>query len=460
MHFNLYHWFRAVLFFFILLLLCSIYFNDLLNHPLHMDEHEWVRRGAVFFEKYFIDIDFSERTWKSYEGYDQFMFAQYVYGAWIKYQFKDDLMSVFQQVSYNQGWEGSEGDSALWSDDKWWIRYSNFQNQFSHIPFFYRPAFQLIVLNRYVSVFFAMGILGLMYLIGLRLSNYWVGIFAMIMLAMNSLFYWLMRQAMLEAVPLFFNLLLLWVYLILHQHMSRWRVRLLIGLFAGLAVSSKVTGAIFVLGIFFVETFRFLRIIWGLSLVSLTKPCFLFMQRQLSWLLVALGVLFILNPVLWGNPIMSLQTMVEQRIWHLSYQSENYPQYYHPSIADRLQSIYAMVVAYDAPLSEIRLSIPRWHELRTLFLIIGLLHVTWIVFDKKKLQSHYWAICGLVFLTVYFTLGLFLVVGFDRYYLPLIPFIILVTALGLWTFLHGLADMSTFCISLVRKSFGGISHPR
>ena len=420
---------QKTLFILVFSVISACYFFGLDNQSMHEDEYVWVYRGGRHFQALFLDHDFSDEIWQHYYSYDQPKLAEFAFGAftWLVYQKKPS--QVFTESGFNsQGIEEMEARSS----EVWWVKNQAQDAQKKAIPEEWQKAYQLIVVNRYLSVFFGLGTLLFVFLIGRKIGNFWVGLLSMILLAQHSLFYLLSRRAMADSLLVFLMIGgLYWLFRFLadpkkkkHQILPELKV-INLGLWAGLAASVKLNGFMILA---LVSLVIFLKTLKEIS----KKNYFQKIGRLLKQLgvisIITIGVFISLNPFVWKNPPENIKKMFLSRKEITQEMQKEYSSSSYKTFLSRLQSILGETLLPKIGAHQRMLS---WLPQRTdlMLFIIGILFLIFEVLVK----GHNWqAGVFLIFMigTLFF-MGEYLAVGHDRYFLPIIPYIVIVEAFGL-----------------------------
>lgn len=406
----------------LLVIIGLIYIQDIEDQPIHTDEHAWVQRGALYFESYFIDWNFSASIWQARNAFDQPKLGEMVFGAWTRWWFHQDLDKLFSETDFNQGWDESKPYRGWWTNDKWWIGYSGQYPQQSFIPEKWQPAYNILIVNRYLTIVFSLLTLSIIFLIGKELHNVLSGLIATILLAQTPLYYQLSRLALTDIHLELFILAGLFAFLKLIKNRNSLRWLAFSTLSLGAAVSTKLNGSI--AGI--------LSVIWFLGgyFKSMNHrnivDIFIYLRMTSCLLLGTILIFILLNPFTWPNPLLHTYRMFAWRNFE-AHNFQTYKQntaYY--SVLDRWSALFNQTVL-PAGSYRIFARLPNsWLDFS--LLVLGLLT---IILSLIKTRSKaigpffYW------FLGVFVAMGAYLTVGTDRYFIPIIPYLALIQAFGL-----------------------------
>ena len=298
------------------------------------------------------------------------------------------------------------------------------------------PDNQQLLVSRYsASILFPFSLL-LMFFIGKKIKGDWTGWVAMILYATNGLVLLHTRRAMAESALLFTLLLALWM--LLYCYKNKWLIAIPISL---AFLAKQTTSFLFPAGIFvLILPFREFFSQWK----NMLKNIFLFIT-------VSILIIFLFNPFLWKNPVQSIQAAVEARKGFSLRQSEEInqinPDQYLSNISERFIAIISQTFIAPPAFEDIG----NYHEeieptaisyfnnpLNKLFrgffyggicAILSILGLTITIRNIRGL-SHDSTILLISFALAFLTCFLF-VLPFQRYYLILIPFICLFSAIAI-----------------------------
>lgn len=422
---------KAIFCFFLFISLFYFLYRDSNVYPFQEDEHEFIRRGKYF--ELFINGDFKNPLWQGYESYDQPKLPEYFYGLALHLHGNKDISKYLQVVDFEQRILGAK-------TEKWWIKYSRrVQINIDSLPVSIQEKLRPIVQARKVTVIFSFGSLIIIFLIAFQIRGWLMGVISLVLLWLHPLFQLTSKRAMAEAPFLFFLLLGLffsfWFLDSLYKSQAKRLLlfSLLIGLVSGLATASKLNGGMVLiyflllfLLIFLFTTFYFLQDIRS-NLSSKGKiGSTLSVSVAIIFFLSFLSFVF-LNPFTWSNPWKKSLFMISHRITTAKYQQMTFSE-------DALRSIDRRIIAV---FKEVFLPSGDWHIFKTknfpldltLFLIgfVFLIRSFYRNFSQNKKLDRSFLI--LLWTIVIFTcVMIYIPLNWDRYYLPLVPCIVIVQA--------------------------------
>jgi len=415
-------------------------FKDYKVYRLNMDEHEYVRK-SVYFDL-FRRGNFKDELWQHFDSYDQPKLAEYVYGLALHLAGHRDIARHLAEVDFDQGWTRDKSGEKLWSPDKWWVR---FDGKNLSAPPFDLQKIELICQARKAAILFSFATLVLFFTIGTLYKNWFFGLITSFLLFKNFLFRGCCRWAIGD-IPLIFFLLLtffLCFFFIKFFNKKDYKktliVSVLIGLSAGLAVSTKLNGAMAFIYFFAILLALFVsggyrkvvkRKLAATSLTIVSFVCFL--------------VFFFLNPFLWQNTFKNLLVFPAWRIGVVRVQQRKQPEDILVTLSDKTTAVFENTV----------LSPKSWLFLRSkdrtrnfpldLFLFVGGLVVLGAyfykeVFVKKRPGKNFLVLLWVA--TLFSCVTAYISLNWDRYFLPLIPPIIFVQTIAVFWILS-----SVYCV--------------
>jgi len=420
--------YEIVLFFLVFLVISFFYFSDLEKKQMHSDEHSWIYRGIIGFDLYFMKRDFKNPLWQEYFGYDQPKLGEFIYGAFNWGMYGKDTNNVLQKTDFTQGLK--ENDlRKFWSKGLWWIDYEG-ENQLSKIPEKWKDAYMIKVKNRYVGVLFGLGVFVWVFLIGRLISGYWVGLISMILLAQNSLVFKEFRFAMVDSILLFFIFGTIYWFMILRSKKfqdkrKRILIVLLCGLFSGSAASVKLNGFMVLILIGLWQVLNYIYALFRGTTERLIKEMKL-LGEVMVISVINLLMFYILNPYIWKNPIDKFFSMIIRRVNILKIFRYIFPEESYSSFWESIRAIFGEIVWAGG---EYNFFNNRSLQLIDVILfILGLNYLIYFSFKKKDLVVKMFLF---FFLGILVIMGNYLTINWERYFLPIMPFIAIIEGIGL-----------------------------
>lgn len=316
------------------------------------------------------------------------------------------------------------------------------------------PSAALLAVSRVPSALLLAAGVVLMFALGGALGGRPVGYFASLYYALNPVLLLNGRRAMMEGSLTAFTLLtvLAGVWLLRER---RWRMALLLGAAAGLALASKHTAAFTVIAVFGAAALYPL-VAWIMEKFqpadrSVGSRRAVTLQTYILLLIagvIALAVFYALNPAWWGDPVARLQTVLDLRADLLAGQTAafggyagaadalggffrqvfvNLPQYYELPVWG--EYLAGQIAAYEAsPWRGVSLGGSLAGGI-----VLGLLTLAggWALLRGGSAPGATRWLVGLWALAMLATTALLTPLEWQRYYLPAYPVVGLLAALGL-----------------------------
>jgi len=298
----------------------------------------------------------------------------------------------------------------------------------------------LVVARLSVAFLFPFSLL-LLYLIGLKLQGRFLGIAAVLLFSFHPLILLHTRRAMAEGVLIFTVLLVLYTLFYAERH------PFLAGLAVALAFNAKHSAALLLpIGLFaagwtsWSSHTRFGQIVSNL------------MRFTVGFILITL----LLNPYLWRNPFSAIQTALVQRNALLERQLDDFMHIAPAQVLDGpgkraavaaaqvfiAPPVFAEVgnyaefteateTAYLESSSSQTGRQPWWAGLLIGISLLGLMYSFRVAIEKHNPLRRDYVIFLLSFLSISIGTASLVHLAWQRYYLPLVPFIALLAGLGL-----------------------------
>lgn len=417
---------KFIVLFLIIIITALIYSHKITQQPLHVDEHAWIRRGGMFFQAYFIDHNFSEDIWQNnYASYDQAKLPELLYGVWTTLIYKQKPQDLFLKTNFNQG-HIEATSKGWWTSDKWWIKYSDVENISNIIEPQYISALNIIFTNRYFSTIFALLTLVIIFNIGNSLHSYQLGVISTLLLAQHQLFFKMATLALADSILLFFLMLSLCTQIKIAKDKKPNSLinNLKSGIIGGLAFSSKLNGLIATATII---TIKFIQYIYKTINSKNTQIKYLFSIIIVST--ITLLIFISTNPFTWPSPIKNTVIMMQYRKIQAEHFSKRIPKIAYDTPIIRATEIIKNTLL---PSGEY-VSIKYFPIINIILFGIGLISIIQKIYKKRSKSQ-------LIFIfhaiTLFIAMTQYLRVGIDRYFLPIIPYIIIIQAWGIITIIN------------------------
>lgn len=399
--------------------------NGLIRMPIHIDEHEWIRRGIYLFDAGFIRRDYADPIWTDFISIDQTTLGEYLYGFWTMAVYRRNPVTLMRELAFNDTYGGTYSDSYgdLWNPRAWWIGYAQIPNPDSYLPESYRAAFRIIVVNRFLSALFFIGtavcVFGMIHL----LYGFTPAVIGTILYTSMPMHTPHSRQAMLGSIITFFIALTAYVFIRAHPGRPHWKRYILpLGIGAGAAAATRIDGFAVIIVI---------AVICGIEgLRALRTPARAGVRNAVLTALPAAVlcalVVYVLNPFLWRNPVANLLTVYEAR---QTYTVHVLAQKLTPQLATRGigQQFYTVARHMVLPFAG-----SRYWPVALLGIITfsaGILSLARTVRRMPAYDSR--TRLSLFALGLYVCMSLYISVNYSRYYLPILPFSAVIHTAGI-----------------------------
>ena len=397
------------------------YFSQVESHNLAADEHEYIRKSE-YFDLFFLKRDFTHPAWKHLDAYDQTKLGEYFYGlAQYLAGFKD-IQKAQKEAAFNQGWvRSTDAYSQLWKPDKWWIRLSG--KPLKTVQGISPEAFKMILAGRYLAVVFGLLTLGVCFWVMRELTNWFWSLLTVIFIASHPLFYQSAFEAIGDIILLFFLTLGLLLAIFWQRALFSGNRRLFIFLTIGVGINSALAWAAKLNGFMNLIFFNVLLGVIYLLLIFFKKRKFSGQLMRLGFAALIVNALagfifYILHPYLWRNFFKGLIQMTQWRIWITARFRLN-ETYNIGSFSDKIMIIYRAIF------------FENW--LLLLLFLIGFGLLGWQAAKGLKKREFKTEMTIIVHGLVTWLLVLaYVVVNFERYFLPVLPLVIIYQVLGGW----------------------------
>jgi|SRR5271157_1785774 len=409
------------LFYFFVLILTIMYLGGIQSVPFHPDESTAIFMSTdfeTFFTKpslLFWNPNNEQDLHQHYRELDA-PISRYLigFGRWIT-----GLPATTNDWNWSASWEKNQQSGAL-------------------------PSARLLLVSRLsVAVLFPFSLL-LLFEVVRKIGNNFIAWTTVILFAFNALILLHTRRAMSESALVFTTILSIWSFVKFNKY--PW----LIAIPVTLAFNAKQSaGVLALVGI--------LTVIW----ISFQKqrPKINIARNLVLYLILFLGITLLLNPFLWSNPIrativaiQSRQNLLEQQIATLA--SVN-PEKLLPTIPIRFEALLTQLYFTTPAIADVANYLQQTHTAETLYLsnplnhlfrdiaggaillILTLLGLSYSALNiiKAKGQTRELSLLTLAGIAQFLGLGLVVSLPYQRYCLPMVPFVCIWCAMGLNLFL-------------------------
>jgi len=389
----------------------------------YWDEFAWV--GRSYFFDLFIRADFDNMAWRGYESYDQPKLAEYAYGAWL-YPWYLRERGVKSLDSYRQFLAKHHlyGAEAEIQEKEFNDNYEYFDYLDDYVAKYRQDALEVIYQARKLNVWLLAASAVAVYLVAGELMGVFWAVVTAIIYGFNAL---LINVGLVAHSEALFLLLFNAAIFFLSRYFSRDHQDICLWIFsvlAGLCMSTKLNGVILLI---------FLWLDGGLFWALFKKRQFYWIRLLLSTLIA--GVVFVsLNPFVYSNPVQKTLDMFRWRMTAARDQAERFVDVSLRSSRQRILRIGTNFYGYKNRdyyngnyLFDGVLAQNFFTKCYGYLLIMGAIDwgQRWL---RKKKEVVVLVFC-LVFLVA--TMSVYLVLDWDRYYVPLLLFVNLLQISGL-----------------------------
>lgn len=381
----------------------------------HGDENHWLINSNRYFKLFFIDKALNSKQWKEFSAYDQPPVGKYIIGLIL---FIAGDKDEIKQLEHTSLWDFSK--SLDW----------NITN--GNIP----PERLLSIVRLTMALFGAFTCL-LIYYVGRQVFSLKTGIIASLLLAYNPLMVTYSRRAMVDAPLLFFLtanvILIIFFYRAFLQQKSfnAFVFAALIGINAALAVGVKLYGG---LAIVIFVIFCLLLII----ITSISRQSFANRLKMIKTIVCSLiisifitGVVFIgMNPYLYSNPLKRMTKMIKHRTLVVQRQQKDNPKAALTSLVKKSNSIVKRTLF---PGNYVILGSILKIPIDFCLFILGLIMLLYLE-NKHLIQNRMPSLKTIVilwFIAIFVGTLAWIPLDWDRYYLPVIPCIVMMVGYGI-----------------------------
>jgi 4-amino-4-deoxy-L-arabinose transferase-like glycosyltransferase len=369
----------------------------------HGDESEWISDG-IKAANLIMKGDFSNIFWFSGPDWYQAPVPKYILGFWLR------IFGISSgEWRYWPGLPASRGNFSI-------------------------PPQTVLGLARIPAAIFGALTCALTFFVGKHLAAKSVGIFSSLLLLSEPLFLLSSRRAMADTPALFFGVLGVYIYIYWHQQgkYSRysWFWVTLLGGELAVAVATKYSFFTLIILILSIELIILARHIWKSQRITLGRIFKHLILFLVSFILVSV----IVNPYLWPSPIAQILRLIkawgstEVAVWWTFpsisatgatfiaglFNSIFFPLFMGLTIGDA-----AFTWQFPGTYSTISISIFFFIGLATLFRL------------RHRGFGFSFALLSMWLATYFVFLSLSLRAYFDRYFLPLLPGLSIIAAIGL-----------------------------
>ena len=281
---------------------------------------------------------------------------------------------------------------------------------------------------RLVAVLFSVMTLGIVIIIGMFIDNVVTGLLAATLYLTNPAFLTCMVRAMGDPILIFFMTIHVFLSILIamrffkHTSVAVPILAILSGIVSGLAMSTKLNGALLLISFWLVIAVLYEKRIIADALqviVALTIS-----------LVTTFYIFFFLNPYLWTSPLQNFNIMVDYRLKTIAYQSKLSSNPALSTISDRISHVIINILLPKGDYT-------TFHNSALPFDIVFFCFGLYILI-RMAVRSRARGSMALLFLVWAFPIititTTMLAIDWDRYYLPIILIIKIIQAVGITHF--------------------------
>ena len=412
---------ESVILLFLAIIIFLPFFHDLESRSFHGDENNWIITSK-YFKLFFVDRDFHNEQWNEWFTCDQPSVGRYIIGLSLYINGGADRFDEIQRIpfwNFSKDYIWNKAAGAIPQDD---ILYA------ARLPMAILGGLTCLL------IFFA----------GKLIFNRYVGIVAAILLAYNPLMLKCSQRAMTDAPLIFFMTAVMVMIIFFHRSFVNRKYAaglcyaLVIGLNVALATGTKLNGAIagIVFGIFclLLLTTRIIDITNNFEgkhsyIQIITAPEIRFILSSLILTgFVSLVIFVSLNPYLYKHPLKRSLKMVEHRMKVVQGQQIDSPAI--KTISEKIYFVMGRTLYYKA-----FTTLKHFAKL-PLDLVMFVLGLTILAYTEtrhliEKKSPSPKAIIIVWTVITYLGIIAWIPLDWDRYYLPPIPCMAMITAFAI-----------------------------
>jgi hypothetical protein len=418
----------------------SFYLRNFQQPPIsYWDEVLWVSRGYHF--ELFVNRDFNNPLWENYNSYDQPKLAEYFFGAVIFPKYLEAKRAI-GKIDYDYITFLTDHNLYPFGFGKGANRYKNYKDkQTGYITLrggdsgtpevlglkygegIFKTIDLIYTARRANVILLALSVV-VVYFLARTIFGTEVAVLSVLFYGFNNLIVYYGLMAHSEALfLLLFNLGLLLLVLRFGKKKKCFKIFIPFSVVAALCTATKLNGLMLII---------FFNIFILFEIITLcVKEDFLAAGKSFSQLLLvnllSFAIFVSLHPFLYKNPLQETIFLYTYRGNQTQRLTRIFSEVHLPNFPNRIITMYKkFFIKGDI----IRETPPVYLMKFPLFLLgIGVLLMKAL---ERKAKNREIKIVLVLFIMVQITMGLYLLLDWDRYYVPLAPFFALFQAVGVW----------------------------
>lgn len=404
----------------------------------YWDEFLWV--GRSYFLQFYVNGDFQNRIWQSLDSYDQPQLANYAYGVWLyplylsQRSANDAAFDYTRFLIKNGLYQIDERYMDTYADYKKQLHVIAYNGSDTGFPqdFVARHGtdslkpINLVYNARTMNIFLLAGATLFAYFFVIQYAGEIAATLTALLLGLNSLVINTGLKAQSEALFLFtFNAALLFMGLYFTKG-RRSLYLLLFSLSAGLCMSTKLNGSMWIF-IFFIAN--------GLLFLIFREKKIIYLFHSLAPALISLVIFVALNPYVYPDPVNNTKAMFDFRTKIATqYQAKAFPKDYLPDGISRVERIFENFYSPETGSAFNGVKVfsgaspaINYESYLAILFALGLIFAAQQAVNKNTLAIVF--LC--TFAVVLALMCYYLVLDWARYYVQLVLFFVACQSLGL-----------------------------
>lgn len=423
----------------IFILFFNFYLLIYKNVPIrYWDEHGWV--GRSYFFDFYIKKDFKNPIFQSYYGYNQPKLTEYIYGLTIYPLYRSKTQN--KNITYAQFLANNNFiqipkyyitiplDFINWGKDPYKVFDVSASKLIRLFGTGIKKTIEIIYQARKINILFLSINVVIVYLMALFLfENMYIAIVSSLLYGFNDSIVNFGLKAQSDGLFVFlFNLTTLTIIYLLSKKKLTYIHSILIGILIGLLTSTKLNGIMLLMFIAMWYTIKF-------TVTYLKKNSILILKKYLISLLIITisfySTFFVLDPFTWSSPIKNFLFMYQHRYKTALHQQNLIPTTKLPNFKSRLSAIFTNFFGKNGYVLQ-NLFFTSKNDFSKFNIFLILFFITGILFYLKYLNKKKILFISLFFFTLIITSS-YLLLNWDRYFLHLSAFFILIETYGLYS---------------------------
>lgn len=420
------------------------YFSQYKKIPIrYWDEHDWI--GHSYFLELSIKRDFNNPLWKTYYSYQQPKLAEYLYGItlypeylnykknnknsdYVTFLIDHNFYSIFSDRYFKYK---THKDFINWGKNPMEVFDVSPQFLINKFGIGIKSTIALIFKARRINVLIlSLNIVIIYFLILLLVNN---PIISFLISSFYGFNYFVLTTGLIAQTEGLFLLLFNCSVLILLKIKFRKtdiKTHFIFAIFIALLTATKLNGIMFLFFYYFYSAIYLFDLLFLNKNKEIFNKFLFFITRSGIVLLIFLTTFILLNPYLYSNPIKNMQYLYKIRLIEVNKQISEYKSWSLPTFQGRISAIYKQNKLYNNLIFLNNKKIPfNIYPFIIFSFIIGIIYILKDFLLERRNFPLFLILS--IFLFTQFMMGLYLKLNWDRYFIHLVFFFNLFTALGI-----------------------------